>query len=118
MRISDEISDRALISSGSSQALNETGDELPEGRNETLEKILPQRVILNNNGRYESLWLYQEGEFASRQPRQNEPAYEAPSRSWEGGDTELNDADAGMDEPMDDSADRKSTRLKSSHVAI
>lgn len=104
MDSSDENSGRAVIASGSSQALYAPGDELPEGRNVTLEKILSQRVILNNNGRYESLWLYQEGEFASRQPRRNEPAYEAPSRSWEGDDTELNDADAGMDEPMDDSA--------------
>ena len=106
MGSSDEGSGRAVIASGSSQALYGPGDELPEGRNVTLEKILSQRVILNNNGRYESLWLYQEGEFASRQPRRDEPAYEPPSRSWEGDETELNgDAEVGepMDEPVDDS---------------
>lgn len=104
MDSSDEGSGRAVIASGSSQALYAPGDELPEGRNVTLEKILPQRVILNNNGRYESLWLYQEGEFASRQPRRNEPVYEAPSRSWEGDDTELNGMDEPMDAPVDDTA--------------
>jgi general secretion pathway protein C len=100
---SDESAGRAVIASGSRQALYAPGDELPEGRNVTLEKILPQRVILNNNGRYESLWLYQEGDFGSRQARRNEPVRDAPSRSWEGDETEPGGVDEPMDEPVDDS---------------
>lgn len=103
MDSSDESSGRAVIASGSTQALYAPGDELPEGRNVTLEKILSQRVILNNNGRYESLWLYQEGEFASRQPRRNEPAFDAPSRSWEADDSELNGVNDTGDEPVNGS---------------
>ncbi|MDQ2076664.1 type II secretion system protein GspC [Marinimicrobium sp. ABcell2] len=102
---SDERSGRAVIANGSRQALYAPGDELPEGRNVTLEKILPQRVILNNNGRYESLWLYQESDFVNRQTsRRDEPVRDAPSRSWEGDETELTGADEPMDDAMNDHA--------------
>lgn len=78
---------RAIIASGKSQEIYAPGDKLPEGQNVTLEKILPLRVILNNNGRYESLWLYQDKDFAVN--RRSEPAPDTPSRSWEGDDTSL-----------------------------
>lgn len=94
---------RAIIASGKSQEIYAPGDKLPEGQNVTLEKILPLRVILNNNGRYESLWLYQDKDFAAN--RLNEPAPDTPSRSWEGDDTSLlpseepqaSDAEAGSE---------------------
>lgn len=96
---SDETSGRAIIASGSQQAIYSPGDQLPEGRNVTLEKILPLRVILNNDGRYESLWLYQEGEFSARRStnRRQEPVADRPSRSWEGDEDELTDAPAEVE---------------------
>lgn len=54
---------RAVIADGNSQALYSIGEKLPQGNNVKLAKILPQRVILDNNGRYESLWLYSEEDF-------------------------------------------------------
>jgi len=56
-----ETGGRAIIANGSEQNIYAPGDELPAGRGVTLAKVLDTRVILNNNGRYESLWLYQEG---------------------------------------------------------
>lgn len=78
---------RAIISSAKTQEIYARGDKLPEGQNVTLEKILPLRVILNNNGRYESLWLYQDKDFAGN--RGNEPVPDTPSRSWEGDEDSL-----------------------------
>lgn len=78
---------RAIIASGKSQEIYARNDKLPEGQNVTLEKILPLRVILNNNGRYESLWLYQDKDFAVN--RRNEPVPDTPSRSWEGDEASL-----------------------------
>jgi len=67
-----EESARAIIADGSEQQLYSPGDELPVRGNVTLEKILPLRVILNNSGRYESLWLYSDADFrqglAGQQP--------------------------------------------------
>lgn len=48
------------------------GDKIPEGNNTTLAKVLFDRVIINNAGRYESLWLYDESNKSSR------PASPAP----------------------------------------
>jgi len=56
-----ETGGRAIIANGSEQNIYAPGDELPAGQGVTLAKVLDSRVILNNNGRYESLWLYQEG---------------------------------------------------------
>lgn len=92
MGSNEDAAARAIIADGSAQALYAPGDELPVRGNVTLEKVLPLRVILNNNGRYESLWLYSgndfSGDLASRQP-----VPETPSRSWEG------------DSPQDDVVD-------------
>ncbi len=54
---------RAVIADGNSQSLYSIGEKLPQGNNVKLAKIMPQRVILDNNGRYESLWLYSEEDF-------------------------------------------------------
>ncbi|WP_157960419.1 type II secretion system protein GspC [Marinimicrobium alkaliphilum] len=94
----DDASAAAIIARGSSQAIYRVGDELPVGRNVTLAKVLARRVILDNNGRYESLWLFTEGDFARRDARL--PAdLPAASRAWEGDDEQL-------DEPyVDDSVE-------------
>lgn len=56
---SDEKMARAVISSGDRQDVYGVGDALPVGNGVTLSKVMTDRVIINNNGSYESLWLYQ-----------------------------------------------------------
>jgi general secretion pathway protein C len=56
---SDENSSRAMIASGDKQDLYAVNSPLPVGNNVTLSKVMNDRVIINNNGQYESLYLYQ-----------------------------------------------------------
>lgn len=56
----------AIIADGNSQALYRVGDKLPQG-NASLVKVLEQRIILDNNGRYESLWLYSKEDAERRE---------------------------------------------------
>ena len=56
---SDENSARAIIASGDKQDVYAINSPLPVGNNVTLSKVMVDRVIINNNGQYESLWLYQ-----------------------------------------------------------
>jgi general secretion pathway protein C len=56
---SDENSARAIIASGDKQDVYAINAPLPVGNNVTLSKVMVDRVIINNNGQYESLWLYQ-----------------------------------------------------------
>lgn len=59
MEGSDESSSRAIIASGDKQDVYAINAALPVGNNVTLSKVMNDRVIINNNGQYESLWLYQ-----------------------------------------------------------
>lgn len=70
MESSDENSARAIITSGDKQDVYAINAPLPVGNNVTLSKVMADRVIINNNGQYESLWLYQ-----------NDPNAPAVSRS-------------------------------------
>jgi len=65
MGSNDETAARAIIADGKDQAIYAPGDELPVRGSVTLEKVLPLRVILNNAGRYESLWLYTDDDWSS-----------------------------------------------------
>ncbi|MGI1679589.1 MAG: type II secretion system protein GspC [Cellvibrionaceae bacterium] len=57
---SDESLGKAFIADGPKQDTFSPGDELTLGPNGVkIAKILIDRVILDNNGRYETLWLYQ-----------------------------------------------------------
>jgi general secretion pathway protein C len=56
---SEETSSRAIIGSGDKQDVYAINDTLPVGNNVTLAKVMADRVIVNNNGQYESVWLYQ-----------------------------------------------------------
>lgn len=56
---SDENSARAMIAAGDKQDLYAVNSPLPVGNNVTLSKVMSDRVIINNNGQYESLFLYQ-----------------------------------------------------------
>ena len=44
------------------------GDALPGGANVKLSKVLPDRIVIENNGRYELLWLYDETARAKPAP--------------------------------------------------
>lgn len=68
---SDEKLARAIISSGDKQDVYSVGEALPVGNGVTLSKVLEDRVIINNNGQYESLWLYQNDPNAPSFSRQN-----------------------------------------------
>lgn len=85
MGSNDETAARAIIADGKAQALYAPGDELPVRGEVTLEKVLPLRVILNNAGRYESLWLYSDDDWTSDLAA-SQPVPDTPSRSWEGDD--------------------------------
>jgi len=54
---------RAIIDFGSDQALYRIGEEISKNRGVKLAKVMEQRVILDNNGKFESLWLYSEEDF-------------------------------------------------------
>ncbi|MEM9760458.1 MAG: type II secretion system protein N [Pseudomonadota bacterium] len=54
----DIATDRAVIESSQTQAQYSAGDELPLGGDVSVAKILADRVILDNGGRYEFLPLY------------------------------------------------------------
>ena len=66
----DQLAARAIISHRNSQALYGVGDAIPGGAQVQLEQVLPGRVIINNAGNYESLWLYED---------KNEPTQPQPS---------------------------------------
>ena len=67
--------DMAIIANGASQALYAVGDALPGGANVKLSKVLVDRVLIENNGRFELLWLYDESNRAKPKPAsgQSEP---------------------------------------------
>jgi general secretion pathway protein C len=56
----DEKVARAVIAANDRQEVFAVGDPIPVGNNVTLAKILADRVIINNNGRNESLWLFKD----------------------------------------------------------
>lgn len=60
---SDETRGKAIIADGNKQALYQVGEVLPQGRNVKLAKVMHDKVIIDNNGRFESLLLYTEEDF-------------------------------------------------------
>lgn len=54
----------AVIASGSDQKVYKVDEKVSGGNNVKLAKVLPDRVILDNNGRFEALWLYSEVDFS------------------------------------------------------
>jgi general secretion pathway protein C len=81
---SDEPSGRAIIAANGQQEMYAPGAELPVGKGVTLVKVMDLRVILNNNGQFESLWLYQDSDDPRRASIASNYATpeQAPSRSW------------------------------------
>jgi general secretion pathway protein C len=56
----EEKAGRAIIASGDRADVYAVDDVLPVGNNVKLAKVLDGRVIINNNGSFESLWLFKE----------------------------------------------------------
>lgn len=62
----DEKMASAIIATNDQQKAFFVGDTLPAGNNVTLAKILPDRVIISNNGKPETLWLFKDDPNAPR----------------------------------------------------
>jgi len=67
----DPQSARAIIADGNDQQLYRIGEEIAKAQGVKLAKVLEERVILDNNGSYESLWLYSEADFKQSQNNRN-----------------------------------------------
>ena len=76
---SDQAKALAVIVSKKKQDQYRVGDKLPVGVKVTLSKILTDRVIILNNGVYESLWLYDINQVSSTRTRPK-PAAKPASR--------------------------------------
>ncbi|TQV82516.1 type II secretion system protein GspC [Exilibacterium tricleocarpae] len=59
---------RAIIADAREQAIYSIDDELPVGQSVKLARVMDRQVILNNNGRYESLSLFDETTSGRRGP--------------------------------------------------
>ena len=57
---STESAARAIIVAGDKADVYAVGDTLPVGNKVTLAKVLDVRVIINNNGSFESLWMFKD----------------------------------------------------------
>lgn len=69
---------RAIILADGRQQQYAIGDQLPGAGKVVLRKVLPDRVILDNNGRLETLWLYDPASTA-RQPKAGGAPAPAPA---------------------------------------
>lgn len=61
----DDSLARAIITAGDKTDVYAIGNSLPVGNGVTLAKIMSDRVIVNNNGQFESLMLYQDNPNAT-----------------------------------------------------
>ena len=79
----NEQAARAVIASGDRQEVYAVGDKLPVGNNVSLSKVLDLRVIINNNGKYESLWLFKDDPNSPKiaSPQSQRPAYTPPPQT-------------------------------------
>ena len=78
---SNPSNSRAMIEYQKKQEVYKIGDKLPVGKRVEIAKIMSDRVILDNGGRYESLLLYDE-KIMARQAK----AKPAPRRPRQGGE--------------------------------
>ena len=70
---------QAVIEHRNLQDLYQVGDELPVSGEVVLAKVLPERVVLDNGGRYEILRLFDESTLTRRaQPVRQNPGTAAP----------------------------------------
>lgn len=60
---------RAVIATSDKQDVYAVGDPIPAGNNVSVAKILADRVIISNNGKFESLWLFKDDPNAPQTTR-------------------------------------------------
>lgn len=79
---SDQQQAKAIIGDGGKQAGFKPGEELSIGpRGVKLAKVMPDRIILDNNGRYETLWLYdKQNSSGADSQRRSASTGQAPTR--------------------------------------
>ncbi|MDO3388719.1 type II secretion system protein GspC [Gilvimarinus sp. SDUM040013] len=116
---SDNRSARAIIADSRNQEIYGPGDEIKNMRGVKVAKVLDLRVILDNKGQYESLWLYKEGPGG----RQIAKRYDAPpaasnSRSWEGDDSEFLDEGGNAQEPQTGPIERDIPKGPQENVSV
>lgn len=98
---SDMASARAIIADAKAQAIYGPGDEIENMRGVKVAKVLDLRVILDNKGQYESLWLYKDDPNSQRMTRRyNPPPVDTPSRSWEGDPEAMNEGSDAANGPL------------------
>lgn len=79
---SQEDKGKAIIADGKGQAIYAVGEVMPQGRNVKLARVLHDKVILDNNGKPESLLLYSEEDFkGGGTVRTTRTSQRSPSRS-------------------------------------
>ncbi len=93
---------QAIIQYRQDQAIYRVGDALPVSGRVSLAKVLPDRVVLDNNGTYELLKLYDESALAKRlmstaNPAPRQPA-QAPSAAPTSVASDVDEADAARAE--------------------
>lgn len=89
---------QAVIEHRSAQDLYRVGDELPVSGDVVLAKVLAQRVVLDNGGRYEVLRLFEESELRAevmveQRAQRGDSAVAAPTVSESGGAAATQDHD-------------------------
>ncbi|MFL0803575.1 MAG: type II secretion system protein GspC [Agarilytica sp.] len=77
---SDPKEGSAIIAGGNKQALYSVGDEINGNRGVKLARVLEKRVILNNKGSMESLWLFSEEDFSVSARAKPKAKSESPSK--------------------------------------
>lgn len=93
---SDSQQAKAIIGDGGKQEGFRPGEELSIGpRGVKLAKVMTDRVILDNNGRYETLWLYGKNTGASTQQYSPRSASRPVARPAPGARAQASDAEGG-----------------------
>ncbi len=78
---SDPQKGSAIIADGSKQILYSVGDEMESKRGVKLASVLEKRVILDNKGSMESLWLFSEEDFVKRKNVRHSKPVSKPRKS-------------------------------------
>lgn len=76
---SDPAQARAFIMADGQQRQFVVGEQLPGGGKVVLSKVLVDRAIIDNNGRLETLWLYDPAKSALGAPTDSQQAAPAPA---------------------------------------
>lgn len=98
MSAEEQAQARALILAEGKQQQFSVGDKLPAAGQVVLRRVMPDRVIIDNNGRAETIWLYDPA-LTRTSPQQR--AQQTPARTVDlRGDAEVTSAAAGYRERL------------------